>query len=558
MTDGHKLLTEYVATGSETVFCELVARYVNLVYSAAIRLVDGDTHRAEDVTQTVFADLARTARTLSQEVMLGGWLHRHTCFVAQNTMRDERRRQARERQAVEMNAHEDHSAANLALLAPVLDEAVNQLGTDDRKAIMLRFFEQHDFKSVGEALGSNEEAARKRVDRALDKLQVLLKARGVALSSAVLASALATQTVSAAPAGFALTVSTAALANAATTNGTTLTILKIMSMSKLKAGVIAVVIAAAVAIPLVIQNRAQTKIDAANAALRQQAEQTDKLAAENKRLAKLAARATPAAASTTDRSQELMRLRGEVARLLKETASEQAKTNAPSALSGLKENPEMWQTLRAQQKMGMTMIYKEFAKRLELEPEQTGKLNDVLTDNVMENIDHITEVLRDGKTTAQMEPVFAGQEAALLAKVQELLGPDGYSQYQEYTRNLASYLTAEQFKGMLSGEKEEQDGKSKQLYQFLQQETQRALASAGLPADYQTVPILNFRNIASDSAAEANLKLLDGIYEKVAARAGSFLSPEELGKFDVFRNSAITGNRMSLTMNRKMMAPGPK
>src|SRR5664280_494645 len=109
MTDSQKLLAEYVQSGSEPAFRELVARYLDLVYSVALRLVEGDTHRAEDVAQTVFADLARQARTLSPDVMLGGWLHRHTCFVAVNTMRGERRRQSRERQAVEMNALQNTS-----------------------------------------------------------------------------------------------------------------------------------------------------------------------------------------------------------------------------------------------------------------------------------------------------------------------------------------------------------------------------------------------------------------------------------------------------------------
>src|SRR5688572_7699110 len=104
MADSQQLLADYVATGSEAAFRELVSRYIDLVYSAAVRLVDGDTHLAEDVTQTVFADLARISRTLSRETMLGGWLHRHTCFVASKTMRGERRRQKREQQAVEMNS----------------------------------------------------------------------------------------------------------------------------------------------------------------------------------------------------------------------------------------------------------------------------------------------------------------------------------------------------------------------------------------------------------------------------------------------------------------------
>jgi DNA-directed RNA polymerase specialized sigma24 family protein len=82
MTESQKLLAEYVGKGPETAFRELVSRYVDLVYSTALRLVEGDAHRAQDVTQTVFIDLARQASKLSSDSMLGGWLHRDTCFVA--------------------------------------------------------------------------------------------------------------------------------------------------------------------------------------------------------------------------------------------------------------------------------------------------------------------------------------------------------------------------------------------------------------------------------------------------------------------------------------------
>jgi hypothetical protein len=165
-------------------------------------------------------------------------------------------------------------------------------------------------------------------------------------------------------------------------------------------------------------------------------------------------------------------------------------------------------------------------------------------------------VLREGKSPAEMNQVFAGQEAALLEKVKALLGPEGLSQYQDYTKNLASHLTAEQFKGMMSGEKDAKDEKARQLYQLLLEETQRELASAGLPADYQTVPTLNFRNFASEAESERNLKLLDSIYGRAAARAGAFLSEQEIQSFAQFREKAINGNRMALALNRKLMAPG--
>src|ERR1035441_7307887 len=110
MTDSQTLLSLYARTGSESAFRELVSRYIDLVYSAAFRLVGGDAQAAQDVAQTVFLALAAKARTLPKDVMLGGWLHQHTRFVAGGLMRTERRREVRERQAAGKNATEGRSA----------------------------------------------------------------------------------------------------------------------------------------------------------------------------------------------------------------------------------------------------------------------------------------------------------------------------------------------------------------------------------------------------------------------------------------------------------------
>ncbi|HWW03192.1 MAG TPA: sigma-70 family RNA polymerase sigma factor [Candidatus Acidoferrum sp.] len=234
MTENQELLAEYAANGSETAFRELVARYVNFVYSTARRLVGEQAHLAEDVTQVVFINLARKGRSLSRSVQLGGWLHQHTYHVATKAVRSERRRQSREREALEMNHLQDDSEANLRRVEPILDEAITQLGMADRTAILLRFFERRDFHTVGEALGSNEDAARMRVKRALEKLHVLLKHRGVALSITALATLLTAGSVTAAPAGLALAASRAALAGAAAGTAGKLTLIKLMTMTKLK------------------------------------------------------------------------------------------------------------------------------------------------------------------------------------------------------------------------------------------------------------------------------------------------------------------------------------
>ncbi len=290
MNDSQKLLVEYFVHGSESAFCKLVERYLGLVYSAALRLVNGDAHLAEDIAQTVFVDLARKARGFPDSVQLGGWLHRHTCFVAATIRRSERRRQSRERQAMEMNMLQNHSEPGLASVAPILDDAINQLGENDRSAICLRFFEQRDFRSVGEALGSNEDAARMRVNRALEKLQVLLKRRGVALSAAALGTALTGEALTAAPVGLAASISGAALAGVAT-GGSALTLIKIMAITKFKFGIITALIVTGVAAPLLVQHHARVKLREQGEMLQQQQDQLAQLTAENTRLSHLLAQA---------------------------------------------------------------------------------------------------------------------------------------------------------------------------------------------------------------------------------------------------------------------------
>src|ERR1017187_6762185 len=199
MTEANQLLREYSQNGSEPAFQELVKRYVDLVYSTALRRADGDAQLAQDIVQTVFADLARKAQSLPGDVMLGGWLHHHTIFVASNFLRGERRRQNRERQALEMNALQENSDADWKQLAPVLDEAIDQLSAPDRDAILLRFFEQQDLQAVGSVLGISEDAAQKRVSRAVERLREFFSKQGVGIGATGFVAILSANAVQSAP-----------------------------------------------------------------------------------------------------------------------------------------------------------------------------------------------------------------------------------------------------------------------------------------------------------------------------------------------------------------------
>ena len=314
MTDTRLLLDDFARHKSETAFREIVSRYLNLVYSSALRMVDGDEHRAKDVAQIVFADLARKAGELSPEVMLGGWLHRHTCFVAANTLRGERRRLARERKAVEMNLLQDDSDVDFSRLAPLLDETINQLEEADRTAILLRFFEQKDFRAVGESIDGSEDAARKRVNRALEKLRDLLAQRGIRTTAAALSVAITANAVQSAPAGLAVAISAAAFAGASVTSSTVIAAAKTITMTALQKTVVAAALTATVGAGIYEAKQARDARAEAQAIRQQQeplAVEVARLRAEDNQLSNLLAQANDQKQLSQAQYDELLKLRGQ-------------------------------------------------------------------------------------------------------------------------------------------------------------------------------------------------------------------------------------------------------
>jgi RNA polymerase sigma factor (sigma-70 family) len=310
MMSDSELLVRFARSGSEDAFAELVRRHVNLVYSAALRQVGGDAHLAQDVAQSVFTDLARKAPALVRRSTLTGWLYTGARFAAAKIVRSEKRRREREEQFM----REPSDAApetDWEQLRPVLDDVMHQLRETDREAILLRYFEDRPFAEIGARCGLNENAARMRVERALEKLRGLLATRGVTTATA-LASVISAHAVQAAPVNLAATLATASLASAGTG---TLTFWNIMNLTKLKLGIGALVVAAA-STALVVQHQSRDKLLMANEALTQQIAQ---LKADNESLVSLAAQATKPALPPSDQLAELLRLRGEVGMLRQQT-----------------------------------------------------------------------------------------------------------------------------------------------------------------------------------------------------------------------------------------------
>lgn len=210
--DDTALIRAYCTDRSEAAFRMLVERYLPAVWSTARRVVNGDAALAEDVAQEVFTRLAQRAHRLKPPVVLGGWLHRHSCFLAQNALRTATRRRARELTAATMNADSDNPWPHLA---PRIDAALEVLPASDRDAVVLRFFDKRDFRSIGHALGMSEDAARMKITRALEKLRRILGKRFAVLTVAALVALLNENAVAASPAGLSAQIVKSATARAA-------------------------------------------------------------------------------------------------------------------------------------------------------------------------------------------------------------------------------------------------------------------------------------------------------------------------------------------------------
>jgi uncharacterized protein (TIGR03435 family) len=235
-----ELVREFARNHSEAAFTELVKRHIPLVYSVALRYTR-QADDAQDVTQAVFIIFAQKAAALRPKVVLTGWLYETTRFTAMNFLTGKSRRHAREQEAYMQSTLTD-TRAEWELLEPHLEAAMSRLGAKDRTLLVLRFYENKSGPEAAALLGIREDAAHKRVTRALEKLRKVFAQRGVTLSGAAIAGAVSANSVQAAPVALVKIISAVAITKGAAATTSTLTLvkgaLKLMAWTKVKMAIV--------------------------------------------------------------------------------------------------------------------------------------------------------------------------------------------------------------------------------------------------------------------------------------------------------------------------------
>jgi RNA polymerase sigma factor (sigma-70 family) len=538
-SDDMRLLQEYATGRSEQAFTALVARHINLVYSAALRSVN-NPHQAEEITQAVFVILARKARALRRGTVLSGWLYQTARLTAANFIRTEMRRHQREQQAHLQSTMNDPEPEAWTQVGPLLEEAMAQLNERDRDAIVLRFFEGKALKEVGHALGTSEDAAKMRVSRALDKLRDFFHRRGITVPAGALAAAISGNSIQAAPAGLAASVAAGAVQTAAL-SASTLTLVKgaIHLMTSAKISVAIGVTAAAAIIALQahqvsIQKQTVKQLEAQGA----QYARTSR--AQRAEIARLQEQNAFIAKTMAGKERDVAQARARVSAAFEAKAAATAAAGAKgNSLAAMFKDPDMLKSMRPMQLATTKMMYAPLVKQLNLSPDQADKFYNIIVDNGLKAV----EAMQSGNPGA-VDP------KAMEAGLQALLGDAGFAQYKDYTQNdMAGQSTLMAMKNDFA-DNPLSDTQQQQLLQAMK--TARQSVTANNPPD--TSPASISDKLAMEGQA---MQQQEQINQSVLQQAAAFLSPEQLQTLATSQSNMIAMQKAMLPMMQKMFSNAP-
>jgi RNA polymerase sigma factor (sigma-70 family) len=523
-TNDRNLLRQYVERHSQDAFAALVSRHVNLVYSVALRQVRSP-QLAEEVSQSVFTDLARQAPRLTPDTILTAWLYQVARRTAIDVIRHESRRQLREQVAYELTAM-NATAADWTHVEPLLDEAMQALDDTDRAAVLLRYFENKSLREVGATLGTSDDAAQKRVSRAVERLREFFAKRGVAVGAAGLAVTISANAVQAAPAGLAAAISSAAvLAGSTLTTTTTATITKVIAMTALQKTLITATIAVTVSAGIYQAHQASTLRAQVQSLQEQQSEQIQQLQSERDNAARQLAALR---ADNVRLNNNTAELQGIVARLSQsQPVSAPGGANATTnnfladAMDRMLNDPEYRNDFRKIQVTVAKNRYASLFKELTLTPEEQETLIRLRVDQVILNQDKYMAFLKGGDATELQKEVDAAL-AKYDGERSALLGDDRFQQLKNYENTWSVRTTVDAFKGAIEDSNPLSGDQAQQLLEIMIQERAKSP-----PLENRDDAELTL-NAFDVEAGQKRLQAQEQMNQQVLSRAAAFLSPPQM------------------------------
>jgi RNA polymerase sigma factor (sigma-70 family) len=536
------LLARYTRQHDEDAFGEIVRRHLDLVFSAALRQVRSP-QLAEEVAQSAFTDLARQAHRLAPGTVLTAWLYQVTRRTAIDVVRREARRQLREQTACELTAMNAPALSGQNPMEPdadwthievLLDEAMDVLGEPDRAAVLLRYFENKSLREVAQTLGTNEDAARKRVSRAVERLREFLGKRGVAAGASGLAIVISANAVQAAPAGLAATISTSAMLGG-TALLTTATATKAIAMTALQKTIITATIAAAVGAGVYEARQASTLRGQVQALEQQQApltEQLSRLKTENERLSNQVAQTKDSQALSQAQQAELLKLRGK-ATLAQADSRELAKLKSTLGQPTGKMPDFVKHAMAAGAAQAQKAVVKDtlaqvsrMKKMLNLTDDQEQAISNLMTNRAQRQAQLGLDLVTGKITPEQMQAenrAMGDQDAqieALLTSEQLVAYPAYQQQEKSIAADKSATSEASHIADQFSLPKDQQEQLRALLYETKLKEpagapNQQAIAEASRNGNLAEAANLGVE--LQKARLEERLKILEG-----------FLSPEKL------------------------------
>ena len=193
-----QLLDEYLQTGDETLFEELVVRHRGMIFSVCLRLTRNEQDTA-DAAQAVLLTLHQKAKKLRSYTSVSGWLYRVARHVSLRVWESEAIRRAREEasaiaQEIVSN-HEDHRFE----LMELLDHELKKLPEKYRLPIILHHLEERTLEEVAKLLGLSFGTVAVRISRAREMLRKRLIRRGVTVSTVTIGMVLSQNGAAAVP-----------------------------------------------------------------------------------------------------------------------------------------------------------------------------------------------------------------------------------------------------------------------------------------------------------------------------------------------------------------------